>query len=45
MIDFILFQNVVGLKDKDIADEIARGSGIITVTVIPSYIYDHMIKK
>ncbi|XP_017891857.1 syntenin-1-like [Ceratina calcarata] len=38
-------KNVVGLKDKDITAEIEHGGNIITVTVIPSYIYDHMIKK
>ncbi|XP_015113232.1 syntenin-1 [Diachasma alloeum] len=38
-------KNVVGLKDKDIAAEISNGPAVITITVIPSYIYDHMIKK
>lgn len=38
-------KNVVGMKDKDITTEIEKGGDIITVTIIPSYIYDHMVKK
>lgn len=38
-------KNVVGLKDKEITAEIEKGRNVITVTVIPSYIYDHMVKK
>ncbi|XP_029049955.1 syntenin-1-like isoform X2 [Osmia bicornis bicornis] len=38
-------KNVIGLKDKEITAEIENGGNIITVTVIPSYIYDHMVKK
>jgi syntenin-1 len=38
-------QNVVGVKDKDIAAVIAEGGPIITVTVVPSFIYEHMVKK
>ncbi|CAL7950778.1 unnamed protein product [Xylocopa violacea] len=38
-------KNVVGLKDKEITAEIENGGDIITVTIIPSYIYDHMIKR
>lgn len=38
-------QNVIGMKDKDITTEIDQGGDIITVTIIPSYIYDHMVKK
>lgn len=38
-------KNVVGLKDKQVTTEIENGGHIITVTVIPSYIYDHMVKK
>lgn len=36
---------MVGLKDKQITTEIDNGGYVITVTVIPSYIYDHMVKK
>jgi syntenin-1 len=38
-------QNVVGVKDKEIAKIIDEGGQTVTVTVIPSYLYDHMIKK
>jgi syntenin-1 len=38
-------QNVIGIKDKDIMAVIADGGNIITITVVPSFIYDHMIKK
>lgn len=38
-------KNVVGLKDKDITAEIENGGNMITITVIPSYIYDHMVKN
>ncbi|CAK9812326.1 Sdcbp [Anthophora plagiata] len=38
-------KNVIGFKDKEITAEIENGGNIITVTIIPSYIYDHMIKK
>lgn len=38
-------KNVVGLKDKEIGAEIENGGDIITITIIPSYIYEHMIKK
>ncbi|KAG5308623.1 SDCB1 protein, partial [Pseudoatta argentina] len=38
-------KNVVGMKDKDVTTEIDKGGDIITVTIIPSYIYDHMVKK
>jgi len=38
-------QNVVGLKDKEIS-RILEGSGnCITVTVMPSFLYQHMIKN
>lgn len=38
-------KNVIGLKDKQITAEIENGGNIITITIIPSYIYDHMVKK
>jgi len=38
-------QNVVGVKDKDITAVIAEGGSIITVTIVPSFIYEHMVKK
>ena len=38
-------QNVVGLKDKDIGNIIQEGGNVIIVTVVPSFIYDHIVKK
>ncbi|XP_012142692.1 syntenin-1 isoform X2 [Megachile rotundata] len=38
-------KNVIGMKDKEITAEIENGGNIITITIIPSYIYDHMIKS
>ena len=38
-------RNVIGLKDKQICKFIEEGGDVITVTLMPSLIYDHMIKK
>ncbi|XP_057654857.1 syntenin-1-like [Diorhabda carinulata] len=38
-------QNVVGLKDKEIANIIQKAGPVVTVTVIPCFLYDHMIKS
>lgn len=39
-------QNVVGMKDKQITELILNNEQpVITVTIIPSIIYDHMVKK
>lgn len=38
-------QNVVGLKDKEITQIISEIGSIVTVTVIPSFIYEHMTKR
>lgn len=38
-------QNVVGMKDKEITAIINDAEQIVTVTIIPSFIYDHMMKK
>lgn len=38
-------QNVIGMKDKEISQLIAAGGQIITVTVIPTMIYDVMMNK
>jgi len=37
-------QNVVGLKDKDIVQIIKQSPQTITITVMPSFVYSHMIK-
>uniref|UniRef100_A0A1W7R9H5 Syntenin-1 n=1 Tax=Hadrurus spadix TaxID=141984 RepID=A0A1W7R9H5_9SCOR len=38
-------QNVVGLKDKEITKILESGGNIITITIMPTYVYDHMIKR
>lgn len=37
-------QNVVGLKDNDIKAILEKGGQTITLTVIPTFIYEHIIK-
>lgn len=38
-------QNVVGMKDKHISKIIEESGDVVTITVIPTFIYDHMIKQ
>ncbi|XP_053430436.1 syntenin-2 isoform X5 [Nycticebus coucang] len=38
-------QNVIGLKDKEIMEILATAGNIITLTIIPTVIYEHMVKK
>lgn len=38
-------QNVVGMDDKHIRNIIESGGNVITLTIMPSIIYDHMMKK
>lgn len=38
-------QNVVGMKDKDVTKIISDGGDVVTITIIPSFVYDHMVKK
>ena len=38
-------QNVVGLKDREISKIIDEAGQIVTVTVIPNFLYRHMMKK
>ena len=38
-------QNVVGVRDKEITKYIEEGGPIITITIIPSYIFNHIMKK
>lgn len=40
-----MIQNVIGLRDKEITREIENGGNIVTITIIPAYIFDHMVKK
>lgn len=37
-------QNVVGLKDNDIKAILEKGGQTITLTVIPTFIYEHIMK-
>ncbi|VVC94399.1 unnamed protein product [Leptidea sinapis] len=37
--------NVVGMKDKEISKVIDESPSVVNVTVIPQYIYKHMINK
>ncbi|CAL1283447.1 unnamed protein product [Larinioides sclopetarius] len=38
-------QNVVGLKDKETSAIIREAPSPVTVTIMPSFIYDHMLKN
>ncbi|XP_042910211.1 syntenin-1 [Parasteatoda tepidariorum] len=38
-------QNVVGLQDKEISAIIRESESPVTVTIMPSFIYDHMLKN
>ncbi|XP_035660072.1 syntenin-1-like [Branchiostoma floridae] len=38
-------QNVVGLKDKEIAEIIAAGGPTVTITIMPTYVYNHIVKN
>ncbi|XP_066273337.1 syntenin-1-like [Branchiostoma lanceolatum] len=38
-------QNVVGLKDKEIAEIIAAGGQSVTITIMPTYVYNHIVKN
>merc|ERR1712141_688732 len=38
-------QNVVGLKDREITQIIDEAGQIVTVTVIPNFLYRHMMKN
>lgn len=37
-------QNVVGLKEKDISEILQKSDRSITLTIMPSFIYEHMVK-
>ncbi|XP_019365567.1 PREDICTED: syntenin-2 [Gavialis gangeticus] len=38
-------QNVIGLKDKQITDILGTAGNVITLTIIPTVIYEHMVKR
>uniref|UniRef100_A0A8C5M8F4 PDZ domain-containing protein n=1 Tax=Leptobrachium leishanense TaxID=445787 RepID=A0A8C5M8F4_9ANUR len=38
-------QNVIGLKDSQVAELLGSSPNVVTLTVMPSYIYEHMVKR
>lgn len=38
-------QNVIGMKDKEITKIIEKAQQNVTITIMPIYLYDHMVKK
>jgi syntenin-1 len=38
-------QNVIGLNDKDITNLFRNSGSVVTLTIMPVVLYDHMIKK
>ncbi|XP_072412282.1 syntenin-1-like [Chiloscyllium punctatum] len=38
-------QNVIGLKDSQVSDILAAAGTAVTITVMPSVIYEHMVKR
>lgn len=38
-------QNVIGLKDPQVADILASSANVVTLTVMPTYIFEHMVKR
>ncbi|NXK54684.1 SDCB2 protein, partial [Chauna torquata] len=38
-------QNVIGMKDKQLTDVLAGAGNVITLTIIPAVIYEHMVKR
>lgn len=37
--------NVVGLKDKELLEAMEKGGSVLTLTLIPTSMYQHMMKK
>ncbi|XP_069477192.1 syntenin-1 isoform X2 [Ambystoma mexicanum] len=38
-------QNVIGLKDSQTADVLATAGNVVTITIMPSFVYEHMLKR
>ncbi|KAM6120577.1 syntenin-2 [Phoenicopterus ruber ruber] len=38
-------QNVIGMKDKQLTEVLAGAGNVITLTIIPTVIYEHMVKR
>lgn len=45
MIHPFLFLPQISLKDKEITKIIANAAQVVTVTVMPTFLFDHMMKK
>lgn len=41
----ITFLTQISLKDKEITKIIANAAQVVTVTIMPTFLYDHMMKK
>ncbi|NXG45951.1 SDCB2 protein, partial [Psilopogon haemacephalus] len=38
-------QNVIGMKDKKLTEVLAGAGNVVTLTIIPTVIYEHMVKR
>ncbi|MBZ3869329.1 Syntenin-1 [Sciurus carolinensis] len=38
-------QNVIGLKDSQIADILSTSGTVVTITIMPAFIFEHIIKR
>ena len=38
-------QNVIGLRDKEMGELFGESPHTLTITFMPAFVYDHMIKK
>ncbi|KAK1332040.1 hypothetical protein QTO34_007719 [Cnephaeus nilssonii] len=38
-------QNVIGLKDSQVADILSTSGTVITITIMPAFIFEHIIKR
>uniref|UniRef100_A0A8C3DPI7 Syndecan binding protein 2 n=1 Tax=Corvus moneduloides TaxID=1196302 RepID=A0A8C3DPI7_CORMO len=38
-------QNVIGMKDKQLMEVLAGAGSVVTLTIIPTVIYEHMVKR
>ncbi|XP_040210180.1 syntenin-1 [Rana temporaria] len=38
-------QNVIGMKDSQVAETLSTSANVVTLTVMPSYIFEHMVKR
>ncbi|OPJ84967.1 syntenin-2 [Patagioenas fasciata monilis] len=38
-------QNVIGMKDKQLSEVLVGAGNVVTLTIIPTVIYEHMVKR